>query len=139
MFYYFLTIDKATTNDGIKPTKEMYEDIFFRIKEQCMIMYTDNVYPVKCFELKEKGSVRKKTKVFDWLHYHSIVKSRLKVIYPRIRGYSVVWKPINNLQTMAFYCGYIQKDKSDKCALKKNIKRLKVNTKVILPDIRKFF
>ncbi len=140
MYFYFLTIDKAVTSDGIKPTKDMYMDIFFKLKNITKISFTKGLYPIKCFELKEKGSIKKKNKVYDWLHFHCIVICNTKVIYSTIKGFSIVWKPIYDLQTMAFYAGYIQKDKIDKSELLLN-KLKKANNKICIAkrDIRSYY
>ncbi len=81
MYFYFLTIDRAESKLRFKPTKEMYYNVFNKIKKINKMEYTNEKYPVKCFEWKEKGSVKKKTKCFDWLHFHCIVKCMNKINY----------------------------------------------------------
>ncbi len=140
MFYYFLTIDRAESKLRIKPTKEMYYNVFYKLQLRTKMDYTNLKFPVRCFEYKKKGSIKKGNKVCDWLHYHCIVQCKTKVDYSQcvIKNYSIVWKPIHDLQTMSFYAGYINKDKSDKVDIV-NIQMKESNNKIIKKDIRSYF
>ncbi len=122
MLYYFLTIDKCKTRDGIIPTIEMYRNVLKRIHILSGAKLTDIKYPVECFEFKEKIINRKKITV--WLHYHAIMKTTIKIIYKnvKIKDYSINWKQIESIQSMATYAGYICKDKIDKSRFMKMIK-----------------
>ncbi len=117
MFFYFLTIDKCKTKDEIYPTKKMYRDVLMNIYIQCGANVSDKKYPVECFEFKDKIINKIKTKV--WLHYHGIMKTNLRLKYKNIKvtNYSIVWKPIDTLQGMTTYAGYINKDKIDRSQL----------------------
>ncbi len=114
MFFYFLTVDKCKTQDEIYPTIGIYRKVLKDINIMCGAKLTDLKYPVECFEFKEK--IVKKIKTKKWLHYHGIYKTKLKIIYKRVKvkNFSVSWRPLTNMQDMATYSGYCNKDKIDK-------------------------
>ncbi len=140
MFFYFLTIDRAESQSKTQPTKEMYNNVFKSLQNVHKFEYTNNKYPIECFEYKSKGSIKKKTKVYDWIHYHCIVKNKRKIVYNKILipKYSIVWKPIYDLQTMAFYAGYCQKDKIDKVTINEANIRVINKRKIVKRDIRNY-
>ncbi len=139
MFFYFLTIDKTITTSMVKPTKELYCNVFLKLKKKCKINYTNEKYPVKCYEFKSKGSVRKNNKCHDWLHFHGIVQSKNKINYKDsiIKGFSIVWVPIYDMANMARLCGYCNKDKIDKSEIIK--KKIKEGRKVIVKSILDYY
>ncbi len=115
MLYYFLTIDKCKTSDGIIPTVLTYKEVFEKLKRSCGIIKADTLYPVECYEYKTK--VVCKLKCNKWLHYHGIVKSFHKIERKdtKVKNFSVHLKIINDLQMMCTYSGYINKNKKDGC------------------------
>lgn len=109
MFYYFLTCDYACTSKGL-PTKKLYYEFIAWQFTRFNLSLTDNDYPVKCFEYKHKSK-----KYPLWLHWHGIVQTNKLVPYilAACPNLSVKYVRIYNMKTMAFYAGYIQKQKTD--------------------------
>ncbi len=107
-FYYFITVDKVFGNT--KPTRADFNKI---VDCLCERFYLEQVYPnVDCLEYKEKGSLRKKTKVYDWPHYHGIFKcftDYIKGAKTFLRGYSIKVEELQTLGDVARTAGYIQK------------------------------
>ncbi len=118
--FYFLTIDKTIRNGpALRPQKEDYGDVIDILFKIYKLKWVNEQRKVFCFEYKEKGSYRRKTKVHDWLHFHGIFMANEKLNCNMInligvKGYSLKCIPINNIYQMHNICGYIMKDKTDK-------------------------
>lgn len=110
-FYYFITIDKTLVLTH--PTRNDYYGI---LEELCDRYYLKSIEPyrIQCFEYKQKGSVRKKTKVYDWPHFHAIVRSQfLSKIKPYYKGYSTKVEYLKTPFDIVRVAGYIQKRMMD--------------------------
>ncbi len=79
---------------------------------------------IHCFEYKEKGSKRKHTKVYDWIHYHTIATSY--TLFPEddlrisTKGYSSHVKYLETIDDVARTAGYIQKHMLNECDVGRN-------------------
>ncbi len=118
-YFYFLTIDKAHTKQGLATIVE-YDTLFKKICREHNVHLTDNKYPVQCYEYKSKGRGIYKTN--KWIHYHVIVKGQ-RVYFNSVsyEGYSVKFIRIIDMQDLAIYAGYIQKNMKDEVYLGPNI------------------
>ncbi len=107
--YYFLTFDYANTSNGY-PTKEDYYNIISFQFKKFNISLTDEIYPVKCFEFKHKSN-----KYPNWLHWHGIIQTYKYIPFKnaQCQNWSIKYVRITTLKKLAFYAGYIQKNKVD--------------------------
>lgn len=120
MFYYFLTIDKSSTNDNIQPTRKMYMNILMDIMDKGVLSFTSSKYPLYAYEYKDK--VINKLKVNNWLHLHAMLKCNKLVDYKKYnkKGFSIVWRKCNTFDDVAVYSAYCAKDKIDKSMVVEN-------------------
>lgn len=121
MYYYFITVDKAT---GIQnPSKQEYYDILEQIYAK-FSMRDISPNKVECFEYKEKGNRRKKTKIFDWLHFHGIATSGTLLSASQLKfykkGYKTVILHLETIDDVARTSGYIQKHMLNECDVGRN-------------------
>lgn len=96
-------LDKPPTREDVCNIRnKFYEDF------DC----TESSFSVHCFELKRNG----------WLHYHSTIMAPYitfnKVKY---KGWSIKLVMLNTPYQIINWCGYVQKNKVDKCSIKTTI------------------
>ncbi len=110
LYYYFITLDKLS---GDKPDMSEFKLI---LKEVCNVFsfFEVSPHPIHSVEFKQKGSQRKKTKVYDYPHYHCIVTSwvktpsyQLKFLFPL---WSVNIKFLHSPRDISQTAGYIYKN-----------------------------
>lgn len=116
--YYFITLDKTCV--AKPPTRNDYHHVFMQICERYDLKSLEP-YHVQCFEYKEKGSTRRKTKVYNWLHFHAIVEAVYyndALAFPKpqklyYKGYSIELALLKTMADVARVAGYIQKEMID--------------------------
>ncbi len=110
IYHYFVTIDKVFGNTS--PTSVDFGEILEYLYGKYGLK-DFFPYPVKCQEYKEKGSLRKKTKVYNWPHYHAILSSDILIrdIHkkPYYKKYSIRILHLVSYEDIIRTAGYIQK------------------------------
>lgn len=109
---YSMTIDKCRTS-GDYPTKVEYEVVFNYLLNTHALALTS--WPVRCYELKVKLNAGIK----DWLHFHACVWGRTYLDYKDVKaeGYSIKIELLKTSYDIINWCGYVNKDKIDRCDL----------------------
>ncbi len=108
LWHYFITLDKSEGVD--RPT---YNDFQLLLSEVCdqFSFYPISSHPIHSIEFKEKGSLRRHTKIYDYPHYHCIVGSWSKVFYPvfKRKGWMIFIKELHSPADLLKTSGYIYK------------------------------
>ncbi len=110
LYYYFITLDKLS---GDKPEMSEFQLI---LKEVCNVfsLFEISPYPIHSIEFKQKGSLRRNTKVYDYPHYHCILTSWIKTLAHNLKFQFPLWsvnlKYLYAPRDLAQTVGYIYKN-----------------------------
>ncbi len=112
LWHYFITLDKSLGH--IRPT---LADFITLLDEICVYysFYLISPHPIHSIEFKEKGSVRRKTKIHNYPHYHCIVGSWAKKFTCDLSqfkkyGWSIHIKELKSPRDLIQTAGYIYKE-----------------------------
>ncbi len=111
--YYFLTLDKSTTNSY--SSKHFYYKVLAELRRISLFQNTG----IKCYELKHKSK-----KYPYWLHFHCIIKTERIIDFRTFqsKGCSVNLKLLRSTLDIVRTAVYINKLKIDQSDLNKAAK-----------------
>ncbi len=116
LWHYFITLDKS---QGTTPPT--YADFQNLLKLVCAryTFFPITPYPIHSVEFKEKGSIRRNTKVYNFPHYHCIVGGWTKVFRPvfKKQGWMIFIKELHSPTDLLNTAGYIYKGHVPDCTL----------------------
>lgn len=111
LWHYFITLDRTLSNTP--PTMLDFYTLLSEICD-CYTFFPITPYPIHSIEFKQKGSIRRNTKIYNYPHYHCIVGSWSKTqdftsAQFKKYGWSIHIKHLSSPRDLITTAGYIYK------------------------------